>query len=846
MPYTPMSALPSKDARTVTEDRIHDETPKPLQASRQYLSTAEGDVQTLVVEPSFDGSEKTDGMKESRESWQGLRATEEGKPVPPSRTLPSADSEGAPSSHARNLSAHFFDAASIKDSMPQSGAPGVSFDDQSHRSGYPIQHSNRLPTSPISGVSPVSPAVGQKHNRTFSGDMSNPAFAHRRVNSIGSAAPVERGAYYGGYHQQGQAPVPPPQDHSTRAPAPSRHHRQDSAGLDTLYAAIHATDVPNEEIAKAAGAPSPLQQSNNGAMPPTEAPREAQRSPHDQPMTRTSPPTMGGGPYEYPPNGSMGAPQYRPPHPGYQQPSYAPPAYYSTQQYYPQGAPPPSHGAPPGHRQRQMSQGYPMQYAPPRGQSAHSEASFAPPRHAVAPPSSQFDPRMHRAGSSGKIETDEQLFANQNMQYRAAPVQWGAPLRAGTSTGVQTFVTTMGVGDGNKTMNVSATQKSAGTNTEPISDPQQPGIPSTVGHHRKLSSFSSLSTIMGSGMFPEDQAAQPVRQKPGSSYFHNPTDQVSRPSGPPPSGHHRKTSSTLSFLNSLDEKAVTGGGHHRSTSSSVSFLGLDSFDPNEAFTSPLDGQPGPFVPSNTMNPSSYNSTKGPYTLALNYSSGTRPPDAPSSAMCVPVMPSNQQGPPAQASAPADDASARESSGRLAVGGTSKRVRRKCTVENCPNRVVQGGLCISHGAKRKQCKHPGCTKNVKKAGLCSTHGPARKRCEAEGCQKVAVQGGRCIAHGAKKKLCEVEGCNKQAILSGMCKKHHDKVSGGKSSRRGSDTSERDPSPSEAAEANPAAEPRQANKPSHTRGLSIFQEVSPENIQNILSEPGSENQGAPDMM
>ena len=110
--------------------------------------------------------------------------------------------------------------------------------------------------------------------------------------------------------------------------------------------------------------------------------------------------------------------------------------------------------------------------------------------------------------------------------------------------------------------------------------------------------------------------------------------------------------------------------------------------------------------------------------------------------------------------------------RKISGGVSKRVRRKCSVAECTNRVVQGGLCIAHGAKRKLCGFPGCKKHVKKAGMCSTHGPARKRCEVEGCPKVAVQGGKCIAHGAKKKLCSVDACKKQAILSGMCKKHHD--------------------------------------------------------------------------
>eukprot|EP00590_Aulacoseira_subarctica_P009550 CAMPEP_0172429586 /NCGR_PEP_ID=MMETSP1064-20121228/51087_1 /TAXON_ID=202472 /ORGANISM="Aulacoseira subarctica , Strain CCAP 1002/5" /LENGTH=868 /DNA_ID=CAMNT_0013175109 /DNA_START=159 /DNA_END=2765 /DNA_ORIENTATION=+ len=107
----------------------------------------------------------------------------------------------------------------------------------------------------------------------------------------------------------------------------------------------------------------------------------------------------------------------------------------------------------------------------------------------------------------------------------------------------------------------------------------------------------------------------------------------------------------------------------------------------------------------------------------------------------------------------------------------RRVRRKCSVPDCDNRVVQGGLCISHGAKRKQCSHPGCEKNVKKAGLCSSHGPARKKCEDDGCNKVAVQGGRCITHGAKKKLCVQNGCDKQGIINGYCKKHHDLVTTG---------------------------------------------------------------------
>ena len=54
----------------------------------------------------------------------------------------------------------------------------------------------------------------------------------------------------------------------------------------------------------------------------------------------------------------------------------------------------------------------------------------------------------------------------------------------------------------------------------------------------------------------------------------------------------------------------------------------------------------------------------------------------------------------------------------------KRKRKLCSVDGCPKQVVQGGLCISHGAKkpkRKKCTHPGCTKVVRgKAGLCRSH------------------------------------------------------------------------------------------------------------------------------
>ncbi|KAL7463748.1 hypothetical protein ACHAXS_004100 [Conticribra weissflogii] len=117
------------------------------------------------------------------------------------------------------------------------------------------------------------------------------------------------------------------------------------------------------------------------------------------------------------------------------------------------------------------------------------------------------------------------------------------------------------------------------------------------------------------------------------------------------------------------------------------------------------------------------------------------------------------------------------SGAATKKNTPRRVRRKCSFPDCPNRVVQGGVCVTHGAKRKLCDVPGCTKAVKIAGRCSSHGPARRKCDFEGCPRVAVQGGKCLSHGARRRVCkwlgtDGKGCNKNAIVGGMCKKHHD--------------------------------------------------------------------------
>ncbi|CAJ1952390.1 unnamed protein product [Cylindrotheca closterium] len=313
----------------------------------------------------------------------------------------------------------------------------------------------------------------------------------------------------------------------------------------------------------------------------------------------------------------------------------------------------------------------------------------------------------------------------------------------------------------------------------------------------------------------------------------HPSTKGGRPEKPSRSKHHRKTSSinSLVFLGETAEQ-MAKEGHHRATSSTVSFLNgvLDvNLEGDAAFLHNLHASGAAPAPP----PPPYEARKG--VKKVESRSSTPPPP-----------------PPPQDTSPTDSLG----NSKLAPGGTSKRVRRKCTIEGCPNRVVQGGLCISHGAKRKQCKHPGCNKNVKKAGLCSTHGPARKRCEFQSCNKVAVQGGRCIAHGAKKKLCLIDGCAKQAILAGMCKKHHDHSQGP------SDNSIQPPPVDSMAQCVPVdSEPvereivpiKTSNRPKnkargHTRGLSIFQEMTADTVGNLLledpedpsNESGTENQ------
>ena len=599
--------------------------------------------------------------------------------------------------HRRDLSAHFFDATRLTDHL----------DEERDKREYPSQHARPQRGRDVAGVSsaprsspsrlldggaaafslaanapPMSPAinVGNKHRRGPSGGFSNRAVAHRRINSIGDSAQIDRYGHYGGYQYFPSA-------------RPGYHRREDSAGLDILSA---VADESKEQLEMAAGnrrpgrtrwevsEPNPL--TERRMDPPQKVASTASYEYHPGPHARYS------GQYAYGASHSG--------HPSMH--------YYNQDQYHP------PHGPPQAvyHHSSQRSPTYPLQYAPLKAPHQYPK---------------------------GPHDGEKKTFS------RKEGAEWRG---GGTTIGSQTFVTAIGADDGNCSVMAAPVHRNTGTNTEVGDNPQ---IPTSVGHHRKLSSYSSLGALLGSALFPD-----PEHNAPNSR----------------------------------------NGSHHRSTSSSVSLLqGLDG---DMFFLQNLQAS----TPHGVYNTSFAN-----------------PRPAETASHQVDVVSSNEV-----------------SGHSLAEGGTSKRIRRKCTVGDCANRVVQGGLCISHGAKRKICQHPGCNKNVKKCGMCSTHGPARKRCENRGCGKVAVQGGKCIAHGAKKKLCETEGCTKQAILTGMCKKHHDAANGILSTNHdGESCILIDDGKSTTSQSS------DASRPSHNRGLSIFQEISAESVHTLLSAEEVEGVG-----
>ena len=80
--------------------------------------------------------------------------------------------------------------------------------------------------------------------------------------------------------------------------------------------------------------------------------------------------------------------------------------------------------------------------------------------------------------------------------------------------------------------------------------------------------------------------------------------------------------------------------------------------------------------------------------------------------------------------------------------------------------------MKHGAKvkRYECSADGCTKYVVNGGVCVRHGAKVKLCSSERCTNIVVNGGVCIRHGASVKRCNRAGCSNQVQRRGVCIKH----------------------------------------------------------------------------
>ena len=102
------------------------------------------------------------------------------------------------------------------------------------------------------------------------------------------------------------------------------------------------------------------------------------------------------------------------------------------------------------------------------------------------------------------------------------------------------------------------------------------------------------------------------------------------------------------------------------------------------------------------------------------------------------------------------------------------ISHECSVEDCRKRVVNGGVCVEHGAevKKKECSVDGCTRQAQNGGVCIRHGAKKYRyeCSVEGCTNRVVNGGVCVKHGGEVKKCSVEGCSSQAKNGGLCCRH----------------------------------------------------------------------------
>ena len=613
----------------------HDEGPIPPKIKEEWLQPEDkgdwADVESTEGGDILYGTDFCDLGNETDSSGAKYSDTSE-----------KGEKRGYHYGHVRSLSGHFQNATKISDPLDTSEA----------------KHDS-APSYPCQELNSSSANAGKKHRRVFSGGGTNPSRAHRRINSRGKSAFINR--HYNNSNmptaqpkaRKAQSLSPEPQNRPSEdsrrgrslSPPPvqqvkGRGHRRKSSGGGTSLPPAAGPPMAAQWLEHMRNSPAfdnqnnwPARQHNghgsyhykdtsfqpsHGNGPTYPPPPQYFSSNPSKPPPHQYPPQPGQyyspnpPPYPYPVESSPSPPYFDDSSLNQNQDPYKPPTQQGEHPfYYP----------PPRAYPIQKSKEYPMQQDFWRSSEQKAYEPMAPLSHPLAAEQLPLRPqRQSSLASSGseRIETDEPLFTSRASNRSSSPHYRISP---------QMFMQSM--------------HSFRGSPSE-----FRPSPPSSVGYVRPdlfVPQNMNEPVPLEINPIPHRLDASPVSGSGDDTFIR----EVGKSS-------HKRTGTNDSLIqlqDTLGECLLPGLTHSDDEAKRMSTLRL-SHSP---------------VTSSTRK----NGVRIPET---NNANEKKKKDA-----------------------------------------NPKRIRRKCTVEGCENRVVQGGLCISHGAKRKICGFPGCTKHVKKAG-----------------------------------------------------------------------------------------------------------------------------------
>lgn len=221
--------------------------------------------------------------------------------------------------------------------------------------------------------------------------------------------------------------------------------------------------------------------------------------------------------------------------------------------------------------------------------------------------------------------------------------------------------------------------------------------------------------------------------------------------------------------------------------------------------------------------------------------------------------------------------------RVVQGGlciTHGAKRKTCQHPGCTKKVKKAGLCSSHGPARKRCEAPGCHKVAVQRGKCIAHGAKKKLCKYPDCPKQAILRGMCKKHHDLQKIMgllpktnvgsatdhNMNIVNTTTIISshdasnslaptttsmtapdycvevgttskqpkGLIQPPAPLLLSAKSSSK-KVTKRKQPQKPTTKRMPPQKQKGRHHKPTHTRGLSIFHDISADTVSSILNNP-----------